>query len=76
MQIPGLGDSYGSENDAMYLSTFETKDLYNFDKYEINKNANVSYWKNTTSGLANKFLNYYILFLDVNKIKKSLNFDN
>ena len=58
MQLPGCGAFYGSDDDAFYFSCFD-ESIYDYDEYEKDNIFGYSYWRNKTSGLSQKILNYF-----------------
>lgn len=61
MKLPGSGSLWGQDDDAGYISHFESykEDLYNFSNYEIATNKSVSYRKFNVQGAATNFLTYF-----------------
>lgn len=58
MTLPGVGDFVNAENDAFYLSAFSNS-LYDYDNYVVDDSLGVSYWRNTSTGLSQKFLDFF-----------------
>lgn len=58
MTLPGCGSYYEADDDASYLSTFD-QSFYDLDAYKQDSIYGYSYWRNSTSGLSQKLLDYF-----------------
>lgn len=56
--LPGCGSYVNAENDLFYLSAFDDA-LYDYDQYVKDDSLGFTYWRNSTSGLSQKFLDYF-----------------
>lgn len=59
MKLPGCGTNNGNlYDDLFYFSAF-SDELYNYDEYYQDSIFGYSYWRNGTSGLSQKILDYF-----------------
>ena len=59
MKLPGCGTYNGNLNDDLYYFSAFSDDLYNFDEYYTDSIFGYSYWRNGTTGLSQKILDYF-----------------
>lgn len=56
--LPGCGSYVNASDDLFYISAFDEA-IYDYEKYVKDDSLGFTYWRNTTTGLSQKFLDYF-----------------